>query len=120
MQTTIDYKEEGQLYAIIIGIGILILFVIGEPFIELWNMTNLFIIENITKIRFFVYLGNTLSVLFLFVLLILVYVRFGKLKAILFFIFLHYLDLMITGNNTLLEFIFKGLKNIFSWLFGTV
>lgn len=119
-QTVIDYKDEAAGFGIIIMIGLFFLFIVGEPFIEVWKFTINFTMENITKVRFFVYSSAVISVGLLILIFGLIYAEFGKLKAFLFFIILHLLDLAITDNNILIQFLIKTIGNLANWLFGNV
>jgi len=119
-QTVIDYKDEGAIFGTIAVVGIFILFIIGEPFIELWKFVISITTEHITKIRLFVYFFGSISVLFLAYIILLIYMKFGKLKVFLFYTSLEFLDLAITGNNVLIQFSFNTLHNLFNWLFGNV
>ena len=119
-ETVIDYKDEAAIVGIAVGAGLLALFFIGEPFVNLWHFVVTAISEHLTKIRLFVYAAALISVLALLFVNFLVYVIWGKWSAIAFFIALHFINFAITKDDMLLQFIYNSLKSLFLWIFGTV
>ena len=119
-ETTIDYKEKTLIEGVILSVVLLFLYIVGEPFIEVWNHVIAYTTEHITKIRFFVYLLASISVFLMLLIFYSIYRRFGRVSAFLFFISLHLIDLTITGDNKLIKIITLGFKSFFNWLFGNV
>lgn len=119
-ETVIDYKEEGAMFAYLIGFVALILWVLGEPLVDLWNYVILLMSEHITKIRIFVYLASILSVLLVGFAFLFTYARYGKWYTLYLFVVAHILDYWLSGNNMLLKIIFTTIKSGFLWLFGDI
>jgi len=119
MYTTIDYKDVGALYGIMIFAILFFVYVILQPWIDLYMYGTEVVGANLTKIRFLLYGIPLVPVLISLLPFVYIYERFNRKYILYAVIFTHIAHQVISGNNIILNMGYILIKSSFMWLFGT-
>ncbi|MBD3808346.1 MAG: hypothetical protein IE880_06485 [Epsilonproteobacteria bacterium] len=118
MYTTIDYKDEAAIWMLMVFVIIGTLYIIFEPFIDVWILVKEYVKIHILDVRILIYTLATLATL-PFLLPLLWFIGRQENKYLIAYMLLaHSIDMLLTGHNILLQTIYGVLKATLIYLFG--
>lgn len=120
MYTTMDYKEAGAIYGLILLAILYILYAVAQPWADLYLYSSQYVAAQISGMRILVYGLPIIPVLISLLPMLYILARFERKYFFLAFLGAHILDQIFTGHNYILTVGYMLIQSLLTWLFGSI